>query len=248
MRLEGLVCEEIHRVVIYRKDPHTLCGVTLKIVMSSIIRSQVFQSLVSVGGIISDTHVVLASGRHGNAYVNKDAIYPYSKEMLRIGNALLLPFIDDGIEVVLGPTIGGVALSQWTSFWLAQTTTNQTLALYAEKQADGSFALTRGYDKLIAGKRTLVVEDILTTGGSVKKVVDAARKCGAVIVGVSAICNRGNVTAEMVGDVPRLESLIELDFETWSEEECPLCKSGAPINTSVGKGREFLKRKEEEAA
>lgn len=212
--------------------------------MQSAYSETVLAILTRVGAIIEDTHVVLASGRHGSNYVNKDAVYPHGEAMQLIAQALADPFLDEGIEAVLGPTIGGVALSQWTSHSIATYWKTPVLALYAEKQPDGSFALTRGYDKLVAGRRVLVVEDILTTGGSVKKVIDAARQHSAIIIGVSAICNRGKVTPEMIGDVPRLESLLNLDFQTWSEEECPLCKSGVPINTSVGKGRKFLKRKE----
>jgi orotate phosphoribosyltransferase len=106
------------------------------------------------------------------------------------------------------------------------------------------FVLKRGYNELVAGKRVLIIEDILTTGGTVEKVVQATRKAGGQIVGVGALCNRGNVTAEQL-DVPKLHSLINLSLETWTEEEClhsGPCSEGVPIDQTVGKGQQFMAR------
>lgn len=92
----------------------------------------------------------------------------------------------------------------------------------------------------------LVVDDVLTTGSSVKKVVELVRRYGAHVVGVAALCNRGDVSLSNLGDVPRLETLIQMSLKSWSEEECAAdgpCAKGIPINTSVGKGKEFLLRK-----
>lgn len=140
------------------------------------------------------------------------------------------------------PAVGGVALTQWTAFHLNNRTTEhgvgEVLAIYAEKEED-FFAFKRGYGQLISGKTVLVVEDVLTTGGSAKKVVDAVREYGGTVVAVAAICNRGGITAVDLG-VPELYSLTNVSLSSWSEEECPLCRDGVPINTAVGKGREFL--------
>jgi orotate phosphoribosyltransferase len=105
------------------------------------------------------------------------------------------------------------------------------------------FVFRRGYDKLIPGKQVLVVEDVLTTGGTVKKVVGAVRELGGIVVGVGALVNRGGITAKDVGDVPRLGALINITLDVWDEKACPLCEQGVPINTDVGKGREFLDRR-----
>lgn len=106
------------------------------------------------------------------------------------------------------------------------------------KEGSG-FTLKRGYNKIVEGQKCLVVEDILTTGGSVKKVVDVVRECGGEVVAVSAIVNRGKVTAEMIR-VPQLFSLVDLDLETWSEEECPLCRDNETVNIEVGHGAAFV--------
>ena len=106
----------------------------------------------------------------------------------------------------------------------------------------GNFVIKRGYDKLVAGKQVLVVEDIINTGGSVKKVIMATRKYGGTIVGVGALCNRGGITAQDL-DIPKLVVLMEVKLDAWDETDCQLCKDGVPVNMDVGKGREFLERK-----
>ena len=95
-------------------------------------------------------------------------------------------------------------------------------------------------------KRVLVVEDILTTGGSARKVVEAVRAIGGNVVGVGVLCNRGGVTAQDLANVPKLEVLVNISLDAWNEADCPLCKQGVPVNPDVGKGREFLARRQQE--
>lgn len=204
---------------------------------------QALEVLQHVGAILTDDHFVYTSGKHGSAYVNKDAIYPTPNLISGLCNEIAEVFRDDKVDVVIAPAIGGVILTQWTALHLRVTTGKSVLAVYAEKEADGTFVIKRGYDRLIKDKRVLVVEDILTTGGSARKVVDATRAIGGNIIGVGVICNRGGITAKDLGDVPKLFSLTYFKFDTWDEAKCPFCAAGVPINTNIGKGREFLARK-----
>jgi orotate phosphoribosyltransferase len=87
------------------------------------------------------------------------------------------------------------------------------------------------------------VEDVLTTGGSAKKVVEATRALGGNIVGLGVLCNRGGITPEDVANPPKLFALVNIKLDAWDETECPLCAQSVPINTDVGKGREYLARK-----
>ena len=101
------------------------------------------------------------------------------------------------------------------------------------------FEFKRGYDKAMAGKRVLVVEDILTTGGSVRKVINAVRDCGGDVVATCVIANRGGVTSEQIAS--ELYSLAAVDFRSWPfGRDCPLCAKNVPINTDVGKGKQWL--------
>jgi orotate phosphoribosyltransferase len=113
-------------------------------------------------------------------------------------------------------------------------------SIEATKAGETNFLIKRGYDQVIKGKKTLVVEDLVTTGGSLRKVVEAARAAGADVVGAATICNRGDVTKEMVGNPPEFISLLDVHLEQWPEHECELCKRGIPVNTEVGHGKQYL--------
>jgi len=189
--------------------------------------------------IITNSHIVYTSGKHGSAYVNKDAIYPHTVETSRLCRAIAEEFVSSNVRVVIAPAIGGVILSQWTAFHLSRLTGETVFGIYAEKEGD-EFVVRRGYDKILLGRNVLVVEDVLTTGGSVKKVIEVTRNLGGNVVGLGALCNRGGVTPKDVADPPKLFTLIDLKLDMWDEADCPLCAEGVPINTSVGKGKEFL--------
>lgn len=193
------------------------------------------------GAIIEDSHIVYTSGLHGKMYLNKDAIYPHTGNISALCMDIANHFINRGIAVVIAPAVGGVILSQWTAYHLDIFTSKpfRVVGVYAEKDGE-EFVIKRGYDYLVSRQRVLVVEDVLTTGGSARKVVEAVRKLKGEVMGVGALCNRGGVTVKDIGDVPELFSLIDINMESWPPEECPLCKKGVPININVGKGREFL--------
>ena len=203
---------------------------------------EIMQMFIDAGAIITGSHFVYNSGRHSSVYINKDALYLHTGIISQLCQRMVQTYIPDEIDVVVGPVLGGIVLSQWTTYALnTKRTAGETLAVYAEKESgsDRAFAFYRGYDKHIPGKNILVVEDILTTGGSVRRVVELVRKHGGNVIGVSALCNRGNVQPKDVGDVP-ISTLITLDLETYAEEDCPFCEQHVPINTDVGKGRMFL--------
>lgn len=187
------------------------------------------------GAIIRGSHLVYTSGRHGSDYVNKDALYPRTEVISALCERLAQHFKDDGIEAVLAPALGGIILTQWTAHHLQALTGRPVLAAFAEKSdtPDG-FILKRGYDSLLKGKKTLIVEDILTTGGSIKKVVALAAKLGIPVAGVAALCNRGGIQASDI-DAPKLISLVEISLQSWEAKECPLCAQSIPFHKGLGK-------------
>lgn len=203
---------------------------------------EVLKILGRLGAAVTDSHIVYTSGKHGADYVNKDAIYPHTKETSQLCRAIAEQFADDGVEVVIAPTIGGVILSQWVAHHLTEITRREVLGVYAEKEGD-SFVIKRGYDRLVAGKKVLVLEDVMTTGGSAKKVIEAVRALGGNIAGLGVLCNRGGIMPRDVADPPKLVALVNIRLDAWDEAECPLCAKKVPINTNVGKGREYLARK-----
>ncbi len=204
--------------------------------------SEVLDILQKVGAFRAG-HFVFTSGLHADTYVNKDALYPYTAETSRLCRAMAERYKDAGVEVVIGPAVAAAILAQWTAHHLSELSGRDVSAVYADKDGQGGFVVRRGYDAVIKGKKTLVVEDLTTTGGSIKKVVDTVRAAGADVVGAVALCNRGEVSREAVGNPPVFESLLSVHLDQWPESECDLCQRNIPINTEVGHGREFLARK-----
>ncbi|MEK9135035.1 MAG: phosphoribosyltransferase family protein [Patescibacteria group bacterium] len=214
--------------------------------------------------IITGDHFVYAKKAdgwyHGGEYVNKDAIYPFTRFVSPLCKEIADRFCRDKIEIVIGPTVGGVSLAQWTAHWLAPFSyQKEVLAVFADEEdvfeqlLDMSKALKmgtkriikRGYDKFVKGHCCLIVEDIINTGLTVQKTAEAVRLVGGEVVGVGALCNRsgGKVTAQSLG-VPTLVSLLNLDMKMFKEDGCAICKERGPgsVCTDIGKGKEFLIR------
>lgn len=193
--------------------------------------------------IITNDHFVYTSERHGSVYINKDVIYPHTKVTSKIGSIFAETFKDLDIDAVIGPAIGGIILSQWTAYHLSKLKKREILGVYTEKNLEKNQVFTRGYDKLVHGKNILVVEDITTTGGSVKKVINSINEYDGNILAIGVMVNRDpeNVTSETFG-YP-FKALSELFVESYEAADCPLCKKGKPINTSVGHGKKFLESK-----
>ena len=209
--------------------------------------------------IIKDSHFVYTEpkghGDHGDAYVNKDALYPDPDAVSTLCYNLALrlkPVMDaHNIKAVVGPEKGGIILSQWLTYHLNELHRGigdeRIHSTYAEKASETGFVLRRGYDKLVRGGKVIVVEDILNSGGSAADAVTAVRNAGGDPIAVAAICNRGKVTAEQLG-VGHLVTLISVDLKKYSEESCPICAAGLiPVRTDLGHGAGFLARKNKTA-
>ncbi len=196
---------------------------------------EILDILESCGAFIRHSHIVYTSGLHGHSYMNKDALYPHTHLTSKLCREIANRFSHDVIDVVLAPALGGIILSQWVAHHLTELTGREVLAVYAEKDGE-SFMIKRGYDKLIEDKAVLVLEDVLTTGGSVKKVVEKVKACAGQVVAVAALCNRGGVSSQELGS-PRLDSLVNVQWDAWPASECPLCAKGRPLNTAVGKAK-----------
>ncbi|MBU1323531.1 phosphoribosyltransferase [Patescibacteria group bacterium] len=204
---------------------------------------KVVDILKKIGAVITDDHFVYTSGKHGSVYINKDALYPHTAETSEVCRLMAEMFKDKEIEAVVGPALGGIILSQWVAHHLSQMKGKEVLGVYTEKDATENQILRRGYDQVIKGKKILVVEDLTTTGGSVKKVVDTVRQAGGEVVSVCVMVNRDpiNVNESTVG-APFVATDI-LEAKAFDEAECPLCKANKPININIGHGKAYLEEK-----
>ncbi len=199
--------------------------------------------LKKVGAVLTDDHFVYTSGKHGSVYINKDALYPHTNETAQIGKMFAEKFKNKKIDTVVAPALGGIILSQWTAYYLSKLKGREIFGVYTEKTADKNQIFTRGYDRFVKGKNVLVIEDLTTTGGSVRKVVDSVKKAGGKVVAVCVMVNRDpkKVTAEIVGGP--FSSLGILAVDAVEEKDCDLCRQNKPINTTVGHGKKYLEAK-----
>lgn len=199
--------------------------------------------LKKVGAVITNDHFVYTSGKHGSVYVNKDAVYTHVNETSKIGKMFASKFVNKAVDVVAAPALGGIILSQWTAHHLSKLKGKEILSVYTEKTPDKDQVFTRGYDKLVKNKKVLVIEDLTTTGGSVKKVVKSVKKAGGKVIGVAVMINRNpkEVNSKFMG-VP-FTALGVLNADAVDEKKCVLCKKNVPINTTVGHGKKYLAAK-----
>jgi len=205
--------------------------------------------LESTGAIISNDHFVYTSGKHGSVYIRKDKLYPHTLLTSKVCKMIAESVKNWKIEIVVGPSVGGIILSQWVAYHLSKITKKEVLSVFTEKSYhekqiyDGQQIFKLGFDKLVEGKKVLVVEDLTTTGASVKKVVDEVKKAKGKVVGVFVLLNRNpkNVNSKLMKSQFRALSVFKA--EAWDEKNCPLCKQNIPTNTTVGHGKEFLVKK-----
>mgnify|MGYP004002247951 CR=1 FL=1 len=201
--------------------------------------NRIIEILKEVNAVMLDDHFVGTSGRHLEGYIAKDTLYPHTELTSEVGELFAKAHKDLEIDIVAAPAMGGIILSQWTAHHLSKIKHKQILSVYAEKK-DGELTFTRGYGKLLQNKKVLIVEDLTTTGGSLKTVVDLVKKAGGIAVACSVMVNRDskNVTSNTFG-IP-FTPLAELSIKSFAPDSCPLCKSNMPINTTVGHGKQFL--------
>jgi orotate phosphoribosyltransferase len=169
-------------------------------------------------GALLEGHFQYASGRHGKQFLQASRVVQWPQYTEQLCKGLAAPFANDGIELVVGPATGGIILAYETARHL------NCRAAFTEKDTDGGMSLKRGL-ALKQGMKVLVVEDIITTGGSVQKTVDHLRGRGASIVGVSVLVDRSGGEAKF--DC-RYVPLARFTLESWPADSCPLCTKGVP--------------------
>ena len=171
-------------------------------------------------GALREGHFILASGRHSALYLEKFQVLQHPVETERLCAALASWARSLDVETVAGPTTGGIILAHEVARQLGAR------AVYAERREDRSGReLRRGFT-LDRGERVLVVDDIMTTGGSVQETIEAVRSAGGRVVGAAVLVDRSGGAASR--DVP-LQALWTLNIPSYAPSECPLCAKGLPV-------------------
>ncbi|MGC2238669.1 MAG: orotate phosphoribosyltransferase [Pyrinomonadaceae bacterium] len=160
-------------------------------------------------------HFVLSSGLHSPNYLQCALALQYPKDAAKFGRAIAENFTNENIETVASPAIGGLIIG----FAVAQSL--NVRFVWTERE-NGVMTVRRGFS-VKENERILVVEDVITTGGSTRECIEALEKLGAKVVAAASIIDRSNGKADV--GVPRI-ALASLDVPSYKTEDCPMCAKG----------------------
>jgi orotate phosphoribosyltransferase len=169
-------------------------------------------------GALLEGHFRLTSGLHSPGYLQCALVLQHPRHAEALGRAIADRVRDLRPTVVLSPALGGVVIGQEVGRALG------VRAIFAERQ-EGKLALRRGFT-LDANDRVLVVEDVMTTGGSTRETIEVAKAAGGQVIGTASIVDRSGGTIRF--DVP-FSSLLDIALPTYEPERCPLCAQGLPV-------------------
>ncbi len=169
------------------------------------------------GGLL-EGHFRLSSGLHSPGYLQSALVLQHPDKAAALGAALAEKVRRLRPTLVLSPALGGIVIGQEVGRALG------IRAIFTERQ-EGVMTLRRGFT-ISENDRVLVVEDVLTTGGSTRETMQVARAAGGTVVGAAAIVDRSGGTASL--DVP-FEALLEMALPTYEPDRCPLCASGVAV-------------------
>ena len=181
--------------------------------------------LMKSSGAVLDGHFLLTSGRHSDVYLEKFRLLEKPEVVAELGKRMAAALPEE-VDVVLGAAIGGILLSHATATELG------TLGIFAER-VDGNLQLRRGFE-LRKGDRVLIVEDIVSTGGSVKELIELVEQYEAKVVGVVCLVDR---TKDGVDFGCPTEALLRFPAVSWRADKCPLCEQGISITTGGRSGK-----------
>ena len=166
-------------------------------------------------GVMLEGHFLLTSGRHSNRYMQCAKLFQYPDVAEKFAKELAEKF--SGIDLVAGPAVGGIILAYEVSRQM------KVPNIFAERE-NGAMTLRRGF-AIPQGARVLVVEDVVTTGGSVKEVIELVRQLGGEVTGVGSVVDRSNGAVDF--GVP-FHAVLSMEVVSYPPEDCPLCREGTP--------------------
>ena len=168
-------------------------------------------------GALLEGHFQLTSGLHSPRYLQCALVLQHPVHAEWVGRAMASRFSGQRIDLVAAPAIGGIIVAHEVARALG------VRALFTEREA-GVMTLRRGF-RINPGERVVVVEDVVTTGGSTRETMDAVTRAGGLVVGAGSVVDRSGGAAEV--GVPRA-ALLTLDVPTYQPADCPLCRGGSP--------------------
>lgn len=170
-------------------------------------------------GVLQSGHFQLSSDLHSNKYLQCAKVFQYPRYAKVLAEELARRFKKERVDLVIGPALGGIILSYEVARSL-----RKARALFAEREKE-KMSLRRGF-KIEKGEKALVVEDVITTGGSVKEVIELVKRLGGEVIGVGALVDR---SGKRINFGLRTETLLKIRIENYQKEVCPLCKKDTPL-------------------
>lgn len=177
------------------------------------------EEIFQKSGVILKGHFVLTSGLHSPIYWEKFQVLQYPNYVEQLCRKISTRFQKAGVQLVAGPTTGGIILAFEVAKQLG------VRGIFAEKTGDKQRAFRRGFN-IDSGERVLVVDDILTTGDSIRQVMTAVTSQGGVVIGIGVLVDRTERAIDF--GVP-LFSCLRSATITYKPEECPLCAEQVPL-------------------
>lgn len=165
-------------------------------------------------------HFLLTSGKHSDIYYEKFNILRQPRMCEKVCVAMACQFENDNVELVVGPTTGGIIIAYEVAKYLGVD------SIYAEPDPAGKGRIFKRGFTIDPGTRIIIVDDVLTTGKSIFEVIDLVKKYDANIVGIGEFLERSGGTVKF--DYP-FKPLASVTADAWEPEECPLCAKGEPI-------------------
>lgn len=179
-------------------------------------REEIWDLFVQTGAVLKG-HFRYTSGLHGDTYVQCARINEYPAVNVKLCGELARRMEESKPDMVIGPALGGIVLAYEIARQL------ETRAMFAERE-DGKLALRRGFE-IQPGERVLVVEDVVTTGGTIQELLELVEAQGGKIAATAAYVDRSRGRVAL----PNFHSLLQLDLATYPPEDCPLCRQGLPL-------------------
>lgn len=177
-------------------------------------------------GAVLKGHFILTSGLHSDTYMQCAKLFEFgdvSQELCEMAAEKVKKY---NADVVVSPAVGAIIFGYELSKQL------NVPNMFAEREKDGNFALRRGFE-LKKGSKVIVAENVVTTGGSVKEVIELIQKLGSEVVAVVEVVDRSGGKVDF--GVPN-ESLLQIEVKTYQPEECPMCKAGTVAVKPGSKG------------
>ena len=185
-----------------------------------IVRTEEVMKKFEEAGAIQKGHFKLTSGVHSDTYIQCAQIMQHPEFMHNLCSELGKKFRGDDIDVIVGPAIGGIIMAHV----MARVLGPWVRAIFTERE-NGKMTLRRSFE-IKEGEKVLVVEDVTTTGSSVREVIDIVNSRKGKVVGVGVLIDRSGGKVDFG---IKTEKLLTVDIKTFLPEECPLCKKGIPV-------------------